>query len=101
MMILVITGMVIQMTMTTPTMKIPTMKITELGTLMIPNTEFRTIWQTQSLLARNVQHQGDGSRAKVRDPDPFDGTDPVKLHTFIVQLQLSFNDQPRAFAEDH
>src|SRR5882762_632064 len=52
-------------------------------------------------LARNVQHQGDGSRAKVRDPDPFDGTDPAKLRTFIVQLQLSFNDRPRAFAEDH
>src|SRR5258705_9814525 len=52
-------------------------------------------------LARNVQHQGDGSRAKVRDPDPFDGTDPAKLRTFLVQLQLSFNDRPRAFAEDH
>ena len=52
-------------------------------------------------LARNVQHQGDGSRAKVRDPDTFDGTDPAKLRTFIVQLQLSFNDRPRAFAEDH
>ena len=52
-------------------------------------------------LARNVQHQGDGSRAKVRDPDPFDGTDPAKLCTFLVQLQLSFNNRPRAFAEDH
>jgi len=52
-------------------------------------------------LARNVQHQGDGARAKVRDPDPFDGTDPAKLRTFLVQLQLSFNDRPRAFAEDH
>jgi len=43
-------------------------------------------------LARNVQHQGDGSRSKVREPDPFDRTDPTKLRTFLVQLQLSFND---------
>ena len=32
-----------------------------------------------SVLARNVRTQGDGSRAKVREPDPFDGTDPTKL----------------------
>ena len=43
--------------------------------------------------ARNVRHQGDGSRSKVREPDPFDGTDPAKL-------RLSFYDRPRAFAND-
>jgi hypothetical protein len=51
-------------------------------------------------LARNVHHQGDGSRSKVREPDPFDGTDPTKLCTFLVQLQLSFNDWPCAFTDD-
>jgi hypothetical protein len=51
-------------------------------------------------LAKNVKHQGDGSRTKVREPDPFDGTDPTKLRTFLVQLQLSFRDRPRAFADD-
>ena len=51
-------------------------------------------------LARNVQRQGDGPRSKVREPDPFDGTDPAKLRTFLVQLRLSFNDRPRAFADD-
>jgi hypothetical protein len=30
-------------------------------------------------LAKNMKHQGDGSRSKVREPDPFDGTDPTKL----------------------
>ena len=34
---------------------------------------------TISALARNVRTQGDGSRAKVREPNPFDGTDPTKL----------------------
>ena len=35
-------------------------------------------------LARNVQHQGDGSCLKVWEPDPFDGTDTTKLGTFLV-----------------
>jgi len=52
-------------------------------------------------LARNVQRQGDSPRSKVREPDPFNGTDPAKLRTFLVQLRLSFNDCPRAFADDH
>src|ERR1700674_703300 len=51
-------------------------------------------------LARNIKQQGDGGRTKVREPDPFDGTDPIKLRTFLVQLQLSFNDRPRAFSTD-
>src|ERR1700722_7087578 len=48
-------------------------------------------------LARNVGSQRESSRTKVREPDPFDGTDPAKLRTFLVQLQLSFNDRPLAF----
>src|SRR6202041_3233319 len=48
-------------------------------------------------LARNVGSQRESSRTKVREPDPFDGTDPAKLRTFLVQLQLSFNDRPSAF----
>ena len=51
-------------------------------------------------LARNVRHQGDGPCSKVREPDPFNGTDPAKLQTSLVQIQLSFNDCPRAFAND-
>ena len=33
-------------------------------------------------LARNVGSQRDSSRTKVREPDPFDRTDPAKLRTF-------------------
>src|ERR1700676_317361 len=51
-------------------------------------------------LARNVKSQGGGPRSKVREPDPFDRTDPTKLRTFLVQLQLSFNDHPRTFSND-
>jgi len=42
-----------------------------------------------SALARNVRTQGDGSWAKVREPNPFDGTHPTKLRTFLIQLQWS------------
>ena len=51
-----------------------------------------------SVLARNVRTQGDGSRAKVWEPNPFDGTDPTKLQTFLVQLQLSFSNRPWSFS---
>jgi len=32
------------------------------------------------------------SRAKVHEPDTFDGTDPKKLRTFLVQCELCFQD---------
>ena len=48
-------------------------------------------------LAHNVCSQEDSSQTKVREPDPY-GMDPTKLQTFLVQLQLSFNDRPSTFA---
>lgn len=36
-----------------------------------------------------------------RDPDPFDGSDPRKLRTFLLQLQLVFNDRQKTFQADH
>jgi len=32
------------------------------------------------------------SHAKVREPDTFDGMDPKKLRTFLVQCKLCFQD---------
>jgi len=40
------------------------------------------------------------SRAKVCEPDTFDGTDPKKLQTFLVQCELCFQDQAKAFRLD-
>ena len=37
---------------------------------------------------------------KPRDPDTFDGSDPRKLKSFLVQCQLNFRDRPRAFNSD-
>ncbi len=39
-------------------------------------------------------------RTKVKEPDTSNGSDPWKLKTFIVSLQLNFNDRPSAFAAD-
>ena len=40
------------------------------------------------------------SHAKVCEPDTFDGTDPKKLRTFLVQCELCFQDRPKAFCQD-
>ena len=51
-------------------------------------------------LAR-VSCPSESSRTKVCEPDTFDGTDSKKLHTFLVQCELNFQDQPKAFWTDH
>jgi len=40
------------------------------------------------------------SCAKVRELDTFDGTDPKKLRTFLVQCELCFQDRAKAFRQD-
>ena len=39
-------------------------------------------------------------KAKVRDPDTFDGSDPRKLRSFLVACNLHFRDRPHAFLDD-
>lgn len=36
-------------------------------------------------------------RTKVREPDPFNGSDPSKLRGFLISLNLNFQDRPAAF----
>jgi len=45
-------------------------------------------------------NESSSSRAKVREPDTFDGTDPKKLRTFLVQCELCFQDCAKAFHLD-
>ena len=40
------------------------------------------------------------SKLKLREPDPFDGSDPRKLRTFILQCKLDFRDRKEAFEDD-
>jgi len=53
-------------------------------------------------LSRSSRRSNDSSssRAKVREPDTFDGTDPKKLRTFLVQCELCFQDRAKAFRQD-
>ena len=53
-------------------------------------------------LSRSSRHTNDSSssRAKVREPDTFDGMDPKKLQTFLVQCKLCFQDCAKAFRQD-
>jgi hypothetical protein len=53
-------------------------------------------------LARNsrTSSASEDSKAKVREPDTFDGSDPRKLRAFFVQCELNFQSKPRAFRTD-
>src|SRR6267154_2608893 len=50
--------------------------------------------------SRRTSHNSDSSKAKVHEPDTFDGTDPCKLRAFLVQCELHFRNRPRAFNTD-
>jgi hypothetical protein len=41
-----------------------------------------------------------GSRAKLREPNPFNGKDPKKLRGFLLQCMLNFHAKPQAFRDD-
>jgi hypothetical protein len=45
-------------------------------------------------------NQNRSNSTKIREPDTFDGSDPKKLQSFLVQCQLNFNDRPHAFHSD-
>jgi hypothetical protein len=40
------------------------------------------------------------SKAKLRDPDPFDGKDPKKHRGFLLQCKLNFRAKPEYFRDD-
>ena len=39
-------------------------------------------------------------KTKVCKPDTFNGSDPCKLHTFVILCELNFQNRPKAFATD-
>ena len=45
-------------------------------------------------------NESSSSRVKVRVPDTFDGTNPKKLQTFLVQCELIYSNWPKAFQLD-
>jgi len=63
---------------------------------------FQNLAVAVNRLSRSSRQTSDSSssRAKVREPDTFDGTDPKKLRTFLVQCELCFQDRAKAFRLD-
>jgi len=57
---------------------------------------------TVNCLSRSSRRTSNSSssRAKVHEPDTFNGTDPKKLRTFLVQCELCFQDHAKAFHQD-
>src|SRR5882724_7706859 len=47
-----------------------------------------------------VLKSNSSSKAKLREPDPFDGSDSRKLRTFILQCELNFRDCPNQFEDN-
>src|SRR5882724_968174 len=47
-----------------------------------------------------VLKNNNSSKPKLWEPDPFDGSDPHKLRTFILQCKLNFRDRKDAFEDD-
>jgi len=45
-------------------------------------------------------NKSSSSHAKVHEPDTFNGTDPKKLRTFLVQCKLCFQNRAKAFCLD-
>src|SRR5882672_8003553 len=43
---------------------------------------------------------GNSAKPKLREPDPFNGSDSCKLRTFILQCRLNFRDCPDIFEDD-
>ena len=54
------------------------------------------------MLAHNAQRNSESSslHTSIHKPDTFNGTDPMKLCTFLVQCELNFQDRQRAFNVD-
>src|SRR5882724_3442198 len=45
-----------------------------------------------------IQSHTSTSKPKLREPDPFNGSDPKKLHTIIFQCKLNFRDHKDLFS---
>src|SRR5882672_2717560 len=48
----------------------------------------------------DIVKTGGSSKPKLREPDTFNGSDPRKLCTFILQCKLNFRDHPDLFQDD-
>jgi hypothetical protein len=58
------------------------------------------ITNVMRFLAQAITANREPPKSKIREPDTFNGSNPKKLHTFLVQCQLTFNDRLTTYAND-
>ena len=56
--------------------------------------------QALTRVASATADRDSSGKTKVCKPDTFNGSDPRKLHTFLVLCELNFQNRPKAFAMD-
>ena len=68
----------------------------------IPANQANNLTQALTMLASSIQAPClvAPQHTKIREPDPFDGSDPKKLQPFLVQLELNFCDHFDMFQLD-
>jgi hypothetical protein len=72
-------------------------------TLSAPETSDSALANALTLLSQSIRQSNTStkpSRTKIREPDSYDGSDPLKLKDFLVQCHLNFLDRPSAFISD-
>jgi hypothetical protein len=69
-----------------------------------PNAEADGVGCLLAALERLAENTGGNrpatSKAKLREPDPFDGKDPKKLRGFLLQCKHNFWAKPESFRDD-
>ena len=64
------------------------------------NTAAEDLTHAIRLLARSVKSDREKDSIRVREPDPFDGSDPKLLRVFLIQCRLCFQAKPGSFKSD-
>ena len=47
-----------------------------------------------------MAHPPPSSHAQIREPKPYDGSDPCRLCQFLILCKLNFQDYPGAYSDD-
>jgi hypothetical protein len=60
----------------------------------------RLLMELERLVENTGGNRPTTSKAKLWDPDPFDGKDPKKLRGFLLRCKLNFQAKPESFPDE-
>ncbi|EGO28341.1 hypothetical protein SERLADRAFT_405920 [Serpula lacrymans var. lacrymans S7.9] len=86
----------------TPAPHSPIPTLADLPRMELENKDVEDLTLAQALLAQSSRNTPNGvsARTKIKELDTFNGFDPQKICSFIVQCQLNFNNCLGAFRTD-